>query len=110
MPGPQLYGKPALMAKPRAGHVRPLPLGHFKNSSIIFSPTAPDFSGWNWQPRTLPWVAATVSAAWGAYGASAGFYYNKAKAENTAGGIVFEAACGRQARSGQDCDGWEENG
>lgn len=46
----------------------------------------------------------------GAYGASAGFYYNKAKAENTAGGIVFESACGRQARSGQDCDGWEENG
>ena len=58
MPGPQLYGKPAFMAKPRAGHVRPLPLGHFKNSSIIFSPTAPDFSGWNWQPRTLPWLAA----------------------------------------------------
>ena len=48
---------------------------------------------------TLPWVAATVSAAWGAYGASAGFYYNKAKAENTTGGIVFEAACGRQARN-----------
>ena len=59
---------------------------------------------------TLPWVAATVSAAWGAYGASAGFYYNKAKAENTTGGIVFEAACGRQARRGPDCDGWEENG
>lgn len=55
---------------------------------------------------TLPWVAAMVSAAWGAYGASAGFYYNKAKAENTTGGIVFESACGRQARSGQDCDGW----
>ena len=47
---------------------------------------------------TLAWVAAT------------GFYYNKAKAENTTGGSVFEAACGRQARSGQDCDGWEENG
>ena len=59
---------------------------------------------------TLPWVAATVSAAWGAYGASVGLYYNKAKAENTAGGIVFEAACGRQVCSGQDCDGWEENG
>ena len=43
MPGPQLYGKPTFMAKPRAGHVRPLPLGHFKNSSIIFSPTAPGF-------------------------------------------------------------------
>ena len=41
MPGPQLYGKPAFIAKPRAGHVRPLPLGHFKNSSIIFSPTTP---------------------------------------------------------------------
>lgn len=41
---------------------------------------------------SLPWVAATVSAAWGAYGASAAFYYNKAKAENTAGGIVYEAA------------------
>lgn len=69
--------------------------------------------GWRWDTAisgTLPWVAATVSAAWGAYGASAGFYYNKAKAENTTGGIVFEAACGRQARSGQDCDGWEENG
>ena len=38
------------------------------------------------------------------------FYYNKAKAENTTGGIVFESACGRQARGGQDCDGWEENG
>ena len=57
---------------------------------------------------TLPWVAATVSAAWGAYGASAGFYYNKAKAENTAGGIVYETARGGAERGGQDCDGWEE--
>lgn len=47
----------------------------------------------------LPWVTAAVSAAWGAYGTSAAFYYNKAKAENTAGGIVYEAAHG-----GQDCD------
>lgn len=54
---------------------------------------------------TLPWVAATVSAAWGAYGTSAAFYYNKAKAENTAGGIVYEAA-----RAGQDCDTREGNG
>lgn len=41
---------------------------------------------------TLPWVAATVGAAWSAYGTSAAFYYNKAKAENTAGGVVYEAA------------------
>ena len=42
-----------LWAQPRVGT-----LYFFKNSSIIFSPTAPDFSGWNWQPRTLPWLAA----------------------------------------------------
>ena len=42
-----------LWAQPRGGS-----LYFFKNSSIIFSPTAPDFSGWNWQPRTLPWLAA----------------------------------------------------
>ena len=58
MPGPQLYGKPAFMAKSRAGHVRALPRGHLKNYAISFSPTAPDFYGWNWQPRTLPWLAA----------------------------------------------------
>ena len=39
-----------------------------------------------------------VTAAWGAYGASAAFYYNKAKAENTAGGVVYEAL-----RRTQDC-------
>ena len=42
-----------LWAQPRGGS-----LYFFKNSSIIFSPTAPDFSGWNWQPRTLPCLAA----------------------------------------------------
>ena len=48
-----------------------------------------DFAG------TLPWVAAMVTAAWGAYGTSAACYYAKAKAENTAGGVVYEAACRR---------------
>jgi len=48
---------------------------------------------------SLPWLAAMVTAAWGAYGSSAAFYYNKAKAENTAGGIVFE-----NARRRQDCE------
>ena len=42
-----------LWAQPRGGS-----LYFFKNSSMIFSPTSPDFSGWNWQPRTLPWLAA----------------------------------------------------
>ena len=49
-------------------------------------------------------VAVTVCAAWGPTARRRAFI-TKAKAENTAGGIVFEAACGRQ-----DCDGWEENG
>ena len=52
-----------------------------------------DFAG------TLPWVAAMVTAAWGAYGTSAACYYGKAKAENTAGGVVYEAAC-----RGIDCE------
>ena len=31
---------------------------------------------------SLPWVTAMVTGAWGAYGVSQAFYYNKAKAEN----------------------------
>lgn len=49
---------------------------------------------------TLPWLTAIVTAAWGAYGTSSAFYYGKAKAENTAGGIVYEMTC----RRGQDCE------
>lgn len=40
----------------------------------------------------LPWITTMVTAAWGAYGASAGFYYNKSKAENSVGGVVYETA------------------
>lgn len=43
---------------------------------------------------TLPWVTTMMTACWGAYGASAAFYYNKAKAENTRGGIVYDCARG----------------
>ncbi len=43
-------------------------------------------------PGTLPWVTGMITACWGSYGASAAFYYNKAKAENTRGGIVYERA------------------
>lgn len=53
---------------------------------------AADFAG------SLPWIATMVTAAWTAYGASAAFYYNKTKAENTEGGVVYEAL-----RRGQDC-------
>lgn len=41
---------------------------------------------------TLPWLAAMVSFPWGAYGMSQAFYYNKSKAENTQGGIVYDTA------------------
>ena len=41
---------------------------------------------------TLPWLTAMVSLPWTAYGVSAGFYYNKSKAEKTQGGIVYESA------------------
>lgn len=38
----------------------------------------------------LPWIASTIVAAWGAYGVSQAFYYNKSKAENTVNGIKYE--------------------
>ncbi len=39
----------------------------------------------------LPWLTAMTSLPWVAYGVSQGFYYNKAKAENTKSGIKYEA-------------------
>lgn len=47
---------------------------------------------------SLPWLSVTLTGAWSAYGVSQAMYYNKSKAENTEGGIVYEAAmkdCGR---------------
>lgn len=41
---------------------------------------------------SLPWVSAMTTAGWSAYGTSTAFYYSKAKAENTRGGIVYESA------------------
>lgn len=41
---------------------------------------------------SLPWLSVLPGVAWSAYGVSQGFYYNKAKAENTEGGIVHAAA------------------
>ena len=49
-------------------------------------------SVWRGFIGSLPWLTALPSVAWAAYGVSQGFYYNKAKRENTEGGIVYEAA------------------
>jgi hypothetical protein len=40
----------------------------------------------------LPWITAMIGFPWTAYGISQAFYYNKSKAENTAGGIKYDAA------------------
>lgn len=45
-----------------------------------------DFEG------SLPWITAMVSLPWAAYAVSQSMYYNKAKKENTAGGIKYESA------------------
>ena len=39
---------------------------------------------------TLPWLSAMSAFPWTAYGISQAFYYNKSKAENTEGGIVYK--------------------
>ena len=41
---------------------------------------------------SLPWLSTMVAFPWSAYGVSQAFYYNKSKAENTTGGVVFEQA------------------
>ena len=38
---------------------------------------------------SLPWLASMIGFPWSAYGISQAFYYNKSKAENTQGGIVY---------------------
>ena len=38
----------------------------------------------------LTWLAALSTALWAAYGVSQAFYYKKAMAENTKGGIKYE--------------------
>ena len=40
---------------------------------------------------SLPWLSAMVGFPWSAYGISQTFYYTKSKAENTCGGIKYEA-------------------
>lgn len=49
---------------------------------------------------SLPWLSVTLTGAWSAYGISQAMYYNKSKAENTKGGIVYDTA----VRSDVDAD------
>ena len=49
---------------------------------------------------SLPWLTALPTVAWTAYGVSQAMYYNKSKAENTKGGIVYDTAI----NPNQDCD------
>lgn len=51
---------------------------------------------------SLPWLAVTLTGAWGAYGVSQAMYYKKSEKENTSGGIVFETAMKQNPRV--DCD------
>lgn len=51
---------------------------------------------------SLPWLAAMVSFPWAAYSVSAGFYYNKAKAENTQGGITYDSAFNKTVNTVSD--------
>ena len=39
---------------------------------------------------SLPWLTAMAAFPWGAYAISQACYYNKSKAENTCGGIIYE--------------------
>lgn len=50
----------------------------------------------------LPWLAAMVAFPWTAYGVSQAFYYNKAKKENTEGGIVYEKTLASLSNSESD--------
>ena len=54
---------------------------------------------------TLPWLAGMTAFPWTAYAVSQAFYYNKAKAENTKGGIKFESvASSLQQDSSENID------
>lgn len=53
---------------------------------------------------TLPWITTMETAAWAAYGFSAKYYYAKALAENTEGGITYDKAFKMIMRGGDDQD------
>lgn len=50
---------------------------------LAFLSISHDFSG------ELPWLGVLCGTLWTAYGVSQAFYYNKAKKENTKGGVKY---------------------
>lgn len=55
----------------------------------------------------LPWLTAMIALPWTAYGVSQGFYYNKAKAENTKDGLKYEATMAQidsELEKEEDCE------
>lgn len=57
----------------------------------------------------LPWLTAMIALPWAAYGVSQGFYYNKAKAENTKDGIKYEATMAQIDSDEENCECEENN-
>lgn len=51
---------------------------------------------------SLPWLTSFSALPWTAYAVSQGCYFNKAKSENTAGGIVYETALNNQQQPPED--------
>lgn len=49
----------------------------------------------------LPWLTAMVGLPWGAYGVSQFAYYEKAKKENTEGGIKYESVMCEMRQNGE---------
>lgn len=41
--------------------------------------------------QSLPWITTLVGFPWGAHATACAFYFNKAKAENTIGGIKYDS-------------------
>ena len=46
----------------------------------------------NQMDSSLPWIVTSTTTSWAAYGFSAKYYYAKALAENTKGGITYDKA------------------
>lgn len=58
---------------------------------------------WKDYTGSLPWLAVTLTGAWTAYGVSQAMYYRKSQAENTKGGITYDAAISPTVNPDRDC-------
>lgn len=69
---------------------------------LAFFSITHDFSG------ELPWLAVLCGTLWTAYGVSQAFYYNKAKKENTKGGVKYMSVANKLGIIEQDNSLMEE--